>query len=499
MSTVGAWPRRVTIAEPVIVVGGLLLALLSGLLVAYYGVLGLFALLGLLFAVVVLRWPFVGLLVLAVSITLNNLFVIQGDGGVATANRFLGMLVFGAWMVGKLLRRESVVPLLTSTLTVTATLLFGFALASTLWARWPQLALSGAIQLTQFIVLALLTFDLARSWERVDLLIKALVLGATFAALLTIEQGVVGGARRAGEGIAGDLNQTASILVTIMPAAFYLLRSQNSAPWKLLGITYVAAAVPATILTYSRMNLLVLPVLLTLLTFHTLLGRRGRVTILAGAVVTIAAALYAVPTDRLEDRLVTIVPYLQGTVATDHGGIIEPSERGYHLVLGLAIWRDQPWIGAGFRNYGPLFRDEYQFVVPGTARVYYSPRSPHSTHVGMLANLGGIGFALWMALLLGAGLIPAIRTWRHTASRPDGIPYLASQAITYAVGLQIFAYGLYADIDLGKLLWILLGLASAAWTLRKADTPHPAERFQGPPNNALATGVHGRRSNDSNG
>jgi hypothetical protein len=58
---------------------------------------------------------------------------------------------------------------------------------------------------------------------------------------------------------------------------------------------------------------------------------------------------------------------------------------------------------------------------------------------------------------------------------------------------------LYADIDLGKLLWILLGLASAASTLRIADTPRPAERFKGLPNNALDTGVHGRRSNDSNG
>jgi hypothetical protein len=471
VSTIRAGLRGVAGPEPVGVLAGLILALLAGLLVSYHGVVGLFGLLGLAFALVVLRWPFVGLLVLAGSIAVENLFVIHGAGGGVTGSRLLGMLVFAAWMVGKLLRRESLVPLLTSVLTVTALLLFGFALASTLWARSPQLAFSGAIQLAQFIAFALLTFDLARSWERVDLVIKALVVGATVAALLTVQQAVFGGARRAGGDISGGINATATVLVTILPLAFYLLRSPNSAPWRVLGITYIAVGVTATLLTYSRMNLLVLPVLLTLLTFHTLLGRRGRVPILAAAVAAMGAALYAVPTDRLEDRLITIVPYLQGTVGADDTGIVEPSSRGYHLRLGLAIWRDEPWIGAGFRNYGSLFRDEYQFFVPGPGRVYSSARSPHSTHVGMLANLGGVGFVFWMALLLGAGLIPAIRAWRRTAWAHEDKPCLASQAITYALGLQIFVFGLYGDIDLNKLLWVLLGLAVATRALATAGVP----------------------------
>jgi hypothetical protein len=469
VSRAAAWPRGVGVVQPVIVLGALVLAFLAGHLGTYDTMLGLFAVLGLVFGIVVLRWPFVGLIVLAGSLAVENLLIFEGAGGVARGSRLLGLMVFGAWVVGKLLRRESVAHLLTSVLPVTAGLLFAFALASTLWARVPPASFSGAIRLTQFIALALLTFDLVHSWKRVDLVVKALVVGATAAAILTIEEAVVGGARRAGGDIAGGVNRTAAVLVTVLPFAFYLLRSQSRAGWRYLGITYIAVGVTATILTYSRMNLLVLPILLAILTFHTFRGRHGRGPVMVAAVVAMGLALYAIPNERVQERVTSIAPYLQGTVGTAETGIIEPSSRGYHLRLGLAIARDEPVIGAGYRNYGHLFRDEYQFVVSGAGRVYMSRRSPHSAHIGMLADLGGIGFSLWMALLLGAGMIPAIRAWRRMASQRNAAPYLASQAITYAMGLQVFVYGWYADIDTGKVLWILLGLAAAAWVLAHAE------------------------------
>jgi O-antigen ligase len=463
--------RDLPVAEGAVAMVAVAFALLVGVLAAQYSVAGVFVVLGVAFGLVVLRWPFIGLLVFASSIAVENLLVIEGAAGAATGSRLLGLLVFGAWLIGKLLRRETMIPVLTSALMLLGLLLFTFALTSALWARVPQAALSGAVQLTQFIALGAMTFDLARSWDRVDLLLKALVVGATVAALLTIQQAVSGEVRRAGGDISGGINATAVVLVTILPFAFYLLRSQASAAWRVLGVTYIAIAATATIVTYSRMNLLVLPILLVLLSFHSLLGRRGRGPILFGAAAALGVAFYVVPIDRLEARLVTIVPYLQGTATADDSGVIEPSARGYHLRIGFAIARDEPVIGAGFRNYGYLFRDEYQFVVPGPGRVYSSVRSPHSSHVGMLADLGIIGFSLWIALLFRAGLIPAARTWRRTASDRNGTPYLASQAITYALGVQVLAYGWYTTNDRDKLLWILLGLATAAWGLARTSTP----------------------------
>jgi hypothetical protein len=472
VSMVRTWHRRGSMLEPTMAVGALVLALLTGFLVASQGVIGFAAVLALGFGLVVYRWPFLGLLLFAGTLAIEKLLVVEGAGGAASGSRYLGTIVFAAWMAGKLLRRESVAPLLKSPLSVTAALFFAFALTSTLWAYWPNIAQRGALVLVMFIALGILTFDLVRSWERLDRVIKALVLGATAAALITIEQAVVGGARRAGGDVAGGVNATSMILVTMLPFAFYLLRSQTSLWWRILGITYIAVGLTATVVTYSRMNLLVLPIILPLLAFHTFAGRRGRIPILAAAVTATVVGLYAIPTERLQDRLATIVPYIQETLGSETG-IVQASERGFHLQVGFAIARDHPLIGAGFRNYGPLFRDEYQFFVPGAGYVWRSPRSPHSAHVGILANLGIIGLGTWLALLFGAGLIPAIRAWRRMARRRDLNPHLASQAIAYAVGLQIFVYGWYDDIEVTKLLWILLGLAGAAMTLASAD-PRPS-------------------------
>jgi O-antigen ligase len=474
MSTVRAWPKGSPIPQTIGVAGGLLCALLAGLLIPTYGVQALIMLLGAVVVLVILRWPFLGLLIFAATIAVENILVVEGAGAAVTGSRLLGMLVFAAWFLGKLVRRESIVPLLTSMVALASALLFSFALVSVLWASFPQVARSASIQLAQLIALAFITFDMARSWERLDMLVKALMVGATLAALLTVHQALFTGVRRAGDNISGGINQTATLLVTMLPVAFYLLRSRTTAAWRLLGVSYIAVGTTAIILTYSRMNLLVLPVILALLTFHALLGRRGRVPILVTALIAIGIGLHTIPVDRLQTRLDTIMPYIEGTVGSDDSGILEPSARGYHLRLGLAIARDKPVIGGGFRNYGHLFRAEYQYVVPGAGRIFYSVRSPHSSHVGMLADLGTIGFGLWLIVLFAAGLVPAIRTWRRSARAPDSAPFLISQALAYALGLQIFVYGWYSTIDRDKLLWMLLGLAAATWTLARSGTSSAA-------------------------
>jgi len=419
---------------------------------------------------VVLRWPFLGLLLLTGTIAIENLLVVGGAGG-ATGPRLLGMAVFGAWIAGKLLRREPVLPLATSALTITAGLLFLFAWASQLWAAVPSVANSGAIQLLQFIALALLTLDLVTSWDRADLVVKALIAGAMIAALLTLQQALFGGARRAGGGIAGGISSTAILLVTCLPFAFYLLRSQTRIGWRILGIGYFAVAVSAVILTFSRVSFLVLPPLLLALYAETLTGRRGRGWLVGATCVGLLVVMYSVPLDRVEERVATIVPYLQGTVNSQETGVVEPSPRGYHVQVGLAIARDHPIVGAGFRNYGHLFRDEYQFFVPGPGRVYGSVRSPHSSHVGMLADLGLVGFSLWLAMAVGAGLFASIKAWRRTSHVRHDLPHLLCRAVTYALALQVVAYGWSQTIDRGKLFWVLLGLAAAVGVLTRSAPP----------------------------
>jgi O-antigen ligase len=447
---------------------GLALALSLGGVIGASGGQGFLLLIGGLVAIAMLRWPFAGFLVLLGSIAVENLIVLESARG-ATGTRLLGVAVFGAWGFGKLLRRESLVPLVRSRLALLGGALVAMALLSVLWARVPQAAFSGATQLIQFVALAVLTADMARSWKRLDAMVKVLVMGGTLAAILTLEQAIIGGARRAGDNIAGGINATALLLVTLTPLAFYLIRSGGARGWGLLGVAYVGVAVPAVVLTYSRMNLLVLPMILGLVALDTLRGRNGRMWVVMGGAIALAVGLFTVPTDRLAERAATIVPYLEGTIGGRDSGFVEPSPRGYHLRLGIEIARDHPVVGAGFRNYGHLFREEYQFVVPGPGQIYYSVRSPHSSHVGMMADLGMVGFALWVAILLWVGFIPAFRVRLATRWEPEEPRHLSAWAFSYAIGLQLFFYGWYNTIDRDKLLWVLVGAGWAIWELHRLE------------------------------
>ena len=116
-------------------------------------------------------------------------------------------------------------------------------------------------------------------------------------------------------------------------------------------------------------------------------------------------------------------------------------------------------IGVGYGNYGYFFRDEYQFQVPGADKLYGSVRSPHSAYLGIAADLGAIGLAVWL-LLLGLCATSAIRTWlrARVAGVRDMLPLI--EALVLMIGLHIFAYGFYAPNQTDKLLWMVLAITS---------------------------------------
>jgi len=395
--------------------------------------------------------PLLGMLLLVGTIPLESALMLGGR----SAPALLGMAVVGTWGVRKLLYRESLTELVAPGLVRLGLLLFAFACLSVTWAEYPQGLERPLILLLQLMLLAVLISDLASTRDRMVMVAKVLVLAGVVAAVLTAEQYFVGGVRRAGAGITGGINRTAITLVTIVPFAFYLLRSQEHSFWRLLGLGYVGLSAVAVAVTLSRMNYLVLPLVVLLhLGFmaRTRVGRR-RVLLLGAAV---ALAVSFLPMDTLEDRALSIVPYLHTTVGSDEtGGTV--SGRGYHLRIGLEIFRDHPIIGAGYRNYNPQFLT-YQWQLPGTGRIYQSPRSPHSSHMAFLANLGIIGFSLWIGLFL-LGFRYVFRAWRSVEDKGSSEAFMV-QAVGIALGLQSI-YGLYGEIHQDKIFWVVIGMVLA--------------------------------------
>lgn len=434
-----------------------------GVATSYFGATALLALLGAAALPLLVHQPFWGLLLLAATIPLENLAMFA-EG--ITVSRVIGLALAGGWLCGKVLRNESFNRVLTSPALWLSGAFAGLVMLSFLWATNTAVVRAGFIQLLQLAALAVIAFDLVDSRTKLQAVLRTLVVSGLVAAGLTLYESITGGSYRAGAQVLGGVNETGAMLVTLTPIAFYLLISERNPFWHLVGVAFIAAGPGAVIGTMSRASMILLPVVLLIMALHNFASRKARLWVMIGFVgVGFGVMSQQDLFSRLERRLESVAPYLDQAIQPEQAGGL--SGRGYHVVVGLAIFRDHPWLGVGYNNYGHVFIYRYQFSVPGAARLYRSHRDPHSSIVGILADLGLIGGFLWLSLLS----IVLLETWRAlrlsrvvTPRRP-----LPAFALLVCLLLQAGPYALYYPNQKTKLLWLLIGLALAMSELARME------------------------------
>jgi O-antigen ligase len=423
---------------------------------------------GALGGVSVLIRPILGLWGVGLVMPFEDLLTFAGG---ATATKALAALVSVAWVLWKLVTRDSWSRLLRSPLIVVALVFLAYALGSTLWSADAGRLPTGVIRLTMILGLGLLAADLVREWEHAERLAEILVVGGLIAASVTVQQYFFGGLRRAGEGVGGGVNATALILLTLLPFGFLLVRRGRSAIWRVIGLAYVLLAILSVTLTFSRMTLMVLPLVLALEYWELLRTSRNRPVIVA-ATLGVALLLFQVlPAEEIEDRLATVGPYVSSVV--DFGesdGATQVAGRGYHIMIAFAIFADHPIFGAGYGSYGRLFL-EYQHEVPGGGQLYGSERSPHGNYWGFLADLGLVGIALWVGVLL-AAVRNLRRAWKILSPERTGLPFMFTRAVAVMLLVQGL-YGAYAQMHLEKIHWVVLGLTVAVRLMAEATESEP--------------------------
>ena len=261
---------------------------------------------------VVMSRPVVGVFLLVMLISLDNVWV---AGGAITSTRLLSLFVFGAWLSRKLAARESWERITTVAFFKPALYFLAFAFASILWAERTDFAMTPFLTSVQLLLMSFLVADVISSKRQLELLLKFLVLGGLIALMMTISQSFLpviidGTEQRAGEGIVGDTNQTARNLVLLVPFAFFLLRACKEPIWRIIGFAYLAMAPWAILSTLSRASFVVLPLLIGSQAWGMFKGSRGMNRIL---LVTIGLALGAIiiatiPWGKTLDRAGSIAP-----------------------------------------------------------------------------------------------------------------------------------------------------------------------------------------------
>ncbi len=212
--------------------------------------------------------------------------------------------------------------------------------------------------------------------------------------------------------------------------------------------------------TFSRLSFVIMPVVLVSQFWDMFKGGRRNRVYLVFTVLVVAAVLAAtVDWGAAIERATTISPAIQG-VPTDAEEELN-SSRMHHWLGAIAMFNDNPVLGVGYGNFGIHFQNTYQFLVPDkwVIRSYNVQRSPHSTFLGFLAELGLVGTMLWL-WLLATPLLNVRASWSAGARAGHRYAAVLSQAVFFALVAYVI-YSVFAEVHLHKLLWLLFGLAEA--------------------------------------
>ncbi len=162
-----------------ILVLGLALALLSGWLVVFAPIWAA-VIPAMVFAVIIFMYPFLGLLLFTMLIPLELAFLSLG-GNTATVTRYLGILVFGAWVVQEMFKRRRI------KVTQDFVILIAFFLwgsLSVLWAFNQSVAFARFQTTLQLVLLTFLVINQVNDRKRLKQILIALFIGCLLVTLL---------------------------------------------------------------------------------------------------------------------------------------------------------------------------------------------------------------------------------------------------------------------------------------------------------------------------
>jgi len=338
---------------------------------------------------ILLQWPFVGLLAMVALIPIQEVTVFLSKH---TLVWILGVVVLGAWILRVLYRKEQI--RLAARPTAIAILWLFWGVLSFFWAEDQAVALSRAIILAQLIAFFVLFQALVQSDRRFRILLSAYFAVSVLASLFVINTGLFEGFKRASLTEKVNPNHAGQVLAIALLFTPYMFRHLRKIPWKVLTILGAASLVIAILMTGARGAWVGL-VAAVGFTWLVTRGKAIRVRSLVTVGVLLIAGIvllnfYGVITDYVIQRILTL-PDLGAT----RGG----AGRTNIWRVGWEMIKAHPIIGVGLQNFPARFED---YIKPaGLVGVYaiYPGRDPHSIFLAIQGELGIIGLIIFGGFL----------------------------------------------------------------------------------------------------
>lgn len=425
----------------------LFIVLTVGLLVSLYSANALLGLGLVILTLIGFFYPEVGLMVLVAGFLLASGLFYQSY--IASANKFLGAVVFVGWLAQTLVvKRKAQFELATKQNLA----LFGLGaviLLSIIVGAKTEFTLLASVAYLSGFVLYFLTVNLVSSAKVLTNLVWAGILSGTVVSIIGIYQ-ILSGQFERSLGTRGDPNYFASYLVVLIPLALSFLWSERSGVKKMILTIGVFLLVICSVLTFSRGALIALAGGLLWL----VLKRRDKalttIVVISLALTIIVPSLFIFP--RLSEALFEREKY----------GGVSVSKRSGTLEAGIAMLVDNPVFGVGVGN----FRYYYlKYAQPGTYRS--EQLEAHNTFLEVGAELGliGLAFFVWLIWLT----FSSLREAQALLKRRKGSELLFSLSQGAEASLVVMVVvSLFLSLENHNYLWLLIGLGVVFSRLARA-------------------------------
>jgi putative inorganic carbon (hco3(-)) transporter len=348
---------------------------------------------------------------------------------------------------------------------------------------------TASVRLQTFMLEGLLSFflltNVIRTTETVRRVVWAIVAGGAFLGLVTLVQdvthtygrtyfgfgqisadyfyGLVTTARP--EGPIGDPNYYAQVLLLGVAFGLVLAFGAPTRRARLTAFCATALSAAGVVLTYSRGAVVAFGVLVVLMVALRNV-RLGHAALVAAI---LAVVIAAVPSYRARVTSLSSVGGANAQVGAADAPDRSVLQRGTEMRAALLVVEHHPVLGVGPGQF-PLHYQRYASEAGGEVHdaVEYGPnkgatpeRVTHDIFLGVAANLGLVGLAAFVAIIVTAGR----GVWRARSSLGDG-----NELRLYATGcvLALAAYltaGLFLELAYERYFWLLLALAAAVTRL----------------------------------
>jgi O-antigen ligase len=442
----------------------LLLTAVIGLVIGMNPAVGMLVALGVVFALVVMRDLALGV---CGFLLLTFLDVVSTNSDLSLT-KVGGALLAASWLATLAARGGTRRVLLADAPWLTAILVAFLAWSglSAIWAESPAEAVGSTLRFALNALLVPIVYFAVRDRRHVTWVFAVFVVGTLLSVAWGVATEPTAGSAAAAQtgrlvGARVEANALATLLLVavVFAGALALAAPRRVAAARPIALAAAVIGLTAFFATFSRAGIVALATVLIVGVFYAGRWRSGLVALMLVAVLVGTAYVSA-----------------SGSGAVDRLTSANTSGRGDLWTVGWRMVTANPIAGVGSGNYTTV--EARYLIYPGTVErddlILDKPLVAHNIYLHVLAEMGVVGLALFMAILLIclSSAARAVGMFRRRGER--SLEVLARALVVALVGILVADF--FVSEQYSKQLWLLLAMGPALLAIAREGRGQRARR-----------------------